>query len=170
MFGEGLIGGLVGGALNYQGAREANKMNQKISREQMGFQKASTQEQMAFQERMSNTAYQRSIEDMKKAGINPMVAFMQGGASTPSGASSSGSNYEYKNKFSGALSTALQAKSVAAQTAQTEALTEIAKAALVEKKLEAEMYTTKAGKILKGIQMLSGPANDLTGILKLLVK
>ena len=45
------------------------------------------QEQMAFQERMANTSYQRAVKDMRKAGINPMLAINQGGASSPAGVS-----------------------------------------------------------------------------------
>jgi hypothetical protein len=42
-----------------------------------------------FQENMANTSYQRRVEDLKAAGLSPMLAYSQGGAAVPSGAQGS---------------------------------------------------------------------------------
>jgi hypothetical protein len=47
---------------------------------------AQARDQMRYQQMMSNTAYQRAMSDMRKAGLNPILAAKVGGASTPSGA------------------------------------------------------------------------------------
>jgi hypothetical protein len=77
----GFLGGgvsgnaLLSGALGMLGTRSTNRAQEQLARQQMQFQAGQT-----------GTEYQRAVADMRKAGINPMLATKLGGASSASGA------------------------------------------------------------------------------------
>lgn len=69
-----VVGSMISGGLGYFGQREANIGSVQAAREMM-----------RFQERMSSTAHQREVADLRAAGLNPILS-AGGGASSPSGA------------------------------------------------------------------------------------
>lgn len=75
--------------------------------------------QNMFAERMSSTAYQRAVLDMKAAGLNPMLAYQQGGAHSPGGQQAP--VFNRGNSSAGSIHTAAQVQNVRAQTDLTNA-------------------------------------------------
>lgn len=66
------------------GASEA-QYQQNFLNQQMEFNRVEAEKNREFQREMSNTAFQRMAEDLKKAGFNPALLLNGGGASTPTG-------------------------------------------------------------------------------------
>lgn len=98
-----LAGGasLLGGFLNNQSAADRQQKEQ-------AFNAAEAEKNRDFQERMSSSAYQRGMADMKAAGLNPILAYQKGGASSPSGATASTTTASTADVITPAVSTAIQ--------------------------------------------------------------
>lgn len=99
------FGGLISGGLSYMGATSANAANAEQA-----------QLNRDFQERMRATQYQTSVDDLKKAGLNPMLAYQNGGAGNVSGAVAA----PYQNALGQGVSSSLQARQNIAQVQNLE--------------------------------------------------
>ena len=112
------VSSAVGSVLGYFGQKDTNVASAEIARDTTAANMAESQRNRDFQERLSNSAYQRQVEDMKSAGLNPMLAYIKGGgASSPVGSTGQAVNAQYTSPIQGAVSSRL----TSAQAAKTEA-------------------------------------------------
>lgn len=149
-----LAAAAVGGIASAFGASQQNKAN-----------RAAAGRQMDFQAEMSNTSYQRGMEDMRLAGLNPILAYKQGGASTPGGAA-----IPQQNVLGQGVSAGLQSAQAAATTQLTEQQARERKALADRAEIQNLAYSTaleamkseRAKKAGKGLRKAVQGALDLT--------
>ena len=96
-FVSGNVGSLIGGGAQLLGGLLTNEAQADQAQNAMNFSAQQSQAQMDFQERMRRTQYQTAVEDLKAAGLNPMLAYMHGGAGTPSGSAAVGQQANMRN-------------------------------------------------------------------------
>lgn len=155
----GGLGALGAGALGMWSTAKANQANREM-----------VQKQMDFQRMMSSTAYQRAMQDMRKAGLNPILAYSQGGATTPTG-----STAKIEPEVAHGVSSAMQAARLQSEVRQIQAQTELVKTQDVLQKLQLPEAQARAalfgnfGSLAKGVQILSHPIEALVALLTRLI-
>lgn len=104
---------LAGGIMDRNSAKAANEANINLSVDQRN-----------WLEMMSNTAHQREVQDLRNAGLNPILSTRLGGASTPVPAVAHVEPVKsLGSAFSGAVGAGASAYAQAANIEQTQAIT-----------------------------------------------
>jgi len=149
MFGGLSIGGAIGSVLGFIGQQQTNQKNWDIAQAANAASASQAQAQMDFQERMRATQYQTAVEDMQKAGLNPMLAYSQGGAGTPSGAMGQVSTAKVGNSLAAAVQGYQSMAQTNADLEQKAALTTNTSAQTVKTEADTIKTAVDIGNILE---------------------
>lgn len=122
---------LIGGAASAYGQYQANKENRKLAKEQMD-----------FQERMSSTAHQRQVKDLRAAGLNPILS-ANSGASSPAGATAT-----MENALEKGVSSAIESRRLKKEMDAVDSQTSLNRAQESAAESQA-LLTTNSAKVAK---------------------
>lgn len=146
------IGQAFGGVADYFG-----------NQEDQDFSNQTREHQENFQREMRNSSYQAAVTDLKAAGLNPMLAYRNGGASSPAGSAGGGpQSPSYANSIGQASSSAsmiavnrAQAEKLRAETSKAEAETNAVVAQTPGFAVQQRMNTATAAQTEQMVQYLT---------------
>ena len=148
-------GSVIGGISSAFGAKKSNESNKKLA-----------MAQMAWQERMSNTAHQREVADLRAAGLNPILSGTGGmGASSPQGTTGA----PQQNDAAAGISTALEALKTVTDSYLVREQTELAKAQQSQAKIQTQQISETIPKTQAETKLISeqtATAKDQQNLLK----
>lgn len=168
------IGALIAAGAQMYGQAETNNANAGMANASNQFQRESAILAHRMGLETANTAHQRQVQDLKSAGLNPILS-ATGGAPSPQASASSASPAKFENPMSGLLTSALEAKrihneqtlqkeqisNIKAQTAKTLVDAEVARKGIPESELKNDMFDVFrpwVKKIKEGLQTDSSPS------------
>lgn len=157
---------VIGGLFGREGARDQNSANAAAAERQMEFQQQQAAEAMNFSsaqavasrdwaKSMSDTSYVRATQDLRNAGLNPMLSLMHGGASSPSSGAPQGvvggpgARAEHQNINAGAVASALGIAQGLASLDKTAAETRLIDAQKPETEARTDESRARSEKIIK---------------------
>jgi hypothetical protein len=129
-----IIPAIIGGGASLLGGIMTNKAQAEQAASAQSFSAEQSQQQMDFQERMRSTQYQTAVKDLMASGLNPMLAYQQGGAGTPAGSAAVGQQATLRNPAEALASSAAQLGNIKADL-------ELKHANTVESYERADMYS-----------------------------
>lgn len=168
-----------------EGQKETNDTNLEIQQNNSAFnaeqahlnrvfQDQQADDQRAFQQANSDTVWQRGVRDMQSAGLNPMLAYSQGGNPAPAGAAGSGSQASAGspgnavNPYAAAGASAgqwAQIENVQAQTSKTKAEEDLVRAQIPKTQQDEEVARSNAV-LLKNLAVKAMYDTDLSAAQK----
>lgn len=133
------IGALVTAAVGLYSAHETNRQNS-----------SNVDEQIKFQREMASTQHQREIEDLRKAGLNPMLSALGAGAAVPMGAAAQ--NQDIAAPISKGMETAIALKEQKKRFEQIDQGIANTQADTVNKQMSSALIANQSASTAKDIE------------------
>ena len=150
---KNFLGGLLAGLGTVIGGAMTNSSNEDLANKSNAFNAAEAEANRYQQRYMSDTAYRRGMIDMKEAGLNPMLAFNQGGASMGSGAQASATTAKMENNLGAGITSAMQGAQLSTTIENTKSQTDVNEAVEQTNKTMQAKNMAETAKVAQEIQI-----------------